>query len=1009
MTATFVSVTPALTARIPVGSTFVVTYDNALDSTTVTIQNIIFEDSSNEPIAFALSLSSDGTIVTVNPTASLDNDEVYTLTMTTSILELVSPGAAIVQKDLIFITDNLSDIPVVDLSTDGNVNDIFFEKNRVADVFNIRDVVNEGSKYNFAYTPKFFDPIEQTYSTTSPAQLTFNNQAFIKEKFRGQFLRGFDQYLTNIDDSKITTAADFLDIERVVYPAADQINNSPGLIANITFLTEIYAKAFNYHFVEIVADPIDEFIYYISTNLPIKEWRDTIKGIVHPIGWRDVFVEVASPETAIGAFTFDYRTDIATLVNHGLVDGQLVHVTTTETLPTPLTINTNYYIITSTTNTFQLSLTSGGAAIDLTDNGTGTHTLQVLQYYQTEQYAWTNDYLYGDPENKPVSINQKSFRKGFYVKGNEVAFIVPRVDSSDPPDETPDFTVDSETGEITYTAPADYTLSNVVNYAHDTVLQESGIDGRVLISGASILLTDIDLSSHAVDDMAGQLLFILLSENKVNGQNVDYYTIATNSAAVDTNTITIVETFPLAERDTTFEIHTVGKDVPLSELLAVLNKLQFAERFVFSYLQADQSGTLTDVSRLTFDEFGDLQLIHASGSGVPFTFVSGDITFQYDSDSNPVLFMSSIDFATLAFSFGNVDLENTVEATAVSATSGSFAISDFDEPDSFGLQLVTFDSGEDISTFQATHQLIISAAGGNAGTFFIIDVDYATNTVTIDNPTGAAETVPSGASATHSTIIHHNAWTYILPNTFSFDIQQFNGFAHYLDSIDPCDKTSDCVWRFEYAEYLADIQYPDDVVSSGSDFFTFLPELQDETGNNFQKRVEEGTYKMYTIPSGGLDVSWATGNFIYEYDINSSGGPLSSTGTLFGTVERATDTDLIVKFSGITTDFDDTKYYSNVKRLYNALIISGNDQVDLGSDFQDSLSLEFNRKIVLALNVPDIDTYTWTPDISTETISTDEQFTLFGNSAVTYDITLDVDESQWASPITLSPTLWTNL
>jgi hypothetical protein len=38
-------------------------------------------------------------------------------------------------------------------------------------------------------------------------------------------------------------------------------------------------------------------------------------------------------------------------------------------------ISTNYYIISATTNTFQLSLTPGGSAVAIADAGTGTHTL----------------------------------------------------------------------------------------------------------------------------------------------------------------------------------------------------------------------------------------------------------------------------------------------------------------------------------------------------------------------------------------------------------------------------------------------------------------------------------------------------------------------------------------------------------------------------------------------------------------------------------------------------------
>lgn len=79
--------------------------------------------------------------------------------------------------------------------------------------------------------------------------------------------------------------------------------------------------------------------------------------------------------TAVGTFTVDTATDIITSASHGLVDSNIVHVASTATLPTGLSANTVYYVISSTSSTFKLSLTSGGAAIDLTTTGSGTHSV----------------------------------------------------------------------------------------------------------------------------------------------------------------------------------------------------------------------------------------------------------------------------------------------------------------------------------------------------------------------------------------------------------------------------------------------------------------------------------------------------------------------------------------------------------------------------------------------------------------------------------------------------------
>lgn len=56
---------------------------------------------------------------------------------------------------------------------------------------------------------------------------------------------------------------------------------------------------------------------------------------------------------------------------HGLSDGDRVMVFNVfaESLPTGLTEGTIYFVVTSATNTFELSLTSGGVSVDITGQG----------------------------------------------------------------------------------------------------------------------------------------------------------------------------------------------------------------------------------------------------------------------------------------------------------------------------------------------------------------------------------------------------------------------------------------------------------------------------------------------------------------------------------------------------------------------------------------------------------------------------------------------------------------
>jgi len=78
------------------------------------------------------------------------------------------------------------------------------------------------------------------------------------------------------------------------------------------------------------------------------------------------------------AVTADSTTDLLTsVVPHQLTTSDRIKLKTTGGLPTGLSTATIYYIVNPTTYTFQVSLTSGGAAVNFTTNGTGTHSIST--------------------------------------------------------------------------------------------------------------------------------------------------------------------------------------------------------------------------------------------------------------------------------------------------------------------------------------------------------------------------------------------------------------------------------------------------------------------------------------------------------------------------------------------------------------------------------------------------------------------------------------------------------
>jgi surface protein len=75
--------------------------------------------------------------------------------------------------------------------------------------------------------------------------------------------------------------------------------------------------------------------------------------------------------TTGASVTFQDAGDTVTLASHGLSNGDMVSFSVITTT-TGIVINTIYYVISATTNTFQVSATSGGSALTLTTDGSGT-------------------------------------------------------------------------------------------------------------------------------------------------------------------------------------------------------------------------------------------------------------------------------------------------------------------------------------------------------------------------------------------------------------------------------------------------------------------------------------------------------------------------------------------------------------------------------------------------------------------------------------------------------------
>ena len=101
--------------------------------------------------------------------------------------------------------------------------------------------------------------------------------------------------------------------------------------------------------------------------------------------WITAFTNTVDNSISHTAINFEGRTAtmtiaspaVVTLANHGLVLNDQFYFTTTGALPTGVSANTTYYVISTglAADTFQFSATQGGSAVNTSGTQSGTHTL----------------------------------------------------------------------------------------------------------------------------------------------------------------------------------------------------------------------------------------------------------------------------------------------------------------------------------------------------------------------------------------------------------------------------------------------------------------------------------------------------------------------------------------------------------------------------------------------------------------------------------------------------------
>jgi hypothetical protein len=104
-------------------------------------------------------------------------------------------------------------------------------------------------------------------------------------------------------------------------------------------------------------------------------------------------------------FTATAATNKINATTHGKNNGDLIVLDSTGTLPGGLSKATKYYIVNAGANDFEVSLTHGGSAVDITDTGSGTHSYYA---FETEAGAGMTEVSTGGYARQSISLGAAS-------------------------------------------------------------------------------------------------------------------------------------------------------------------------------------------------------------------------------------------------------------------------------------------------------------------------------------------------------------------------------------------------------------------------------------------------------------------------------------------------------------------------------------------------------------------------------------------------------------------------
>jgi subtilisin-like proprotein convertase family protein len=387
---------------------------------------------------------------------------------------------------------------------------------------------------------------------------------------------------------------------------------------------------------------VDDLDIYDSANNPISV------GVV--VGENNVRIDIDPADV-------DAATDTFTSPAHTYADGDEISFLAGgffgDVLPAGIVERVRYYAVNTTANTFQVSLTPGGAAVDILDAGIGTHRSYEWEIYGPINYTSADGILYltvnqgsadpttlwdyvielfdtgGVPFTPPVLSQTEQIARRVAFSGTNL-YVVGSTEANVKNGIYARFGLPMQTGQIPFESAnwpfnaggtrfhdVAYSYNNNVYVAGDSYTRSSDAVGSKENKGIAVRFPNVGLAN--LGDKLGSLwdvniagvagvegleeMHAVISSMEGGSPGTEYVYLAGNAADAASSS-----RLKVAKLDTTgatvlpaFEDVTGAATVSAGRALAVLTNVTLAANFIYVAGFSDDDGTMRPVI-FKFDE-----------------------------------------------------------------------------------------------------------------------------------------------------------------------------------------------------------------------------------------------------------------------------------------------------------------------------------------------------------------------------------------------------------------------